>query len=196
MITKKDIDAKKLEFFNNTDDLQMLMKNYSSWLIHNQSEMDEEASLYVDEFYKRFFSIAANNVKKMKDSPEKRKAQRIVGRGLESHQSIDQFLKAMNNEPEFKDSMYESWVSTFTDGIQIFYDFLFDIRKESQNGKELILCSLFHSCIDELISYIHLSKYLYFTQANAHLRTVYESIELSELFDEFPELINTWFYGD
>ncbi len=51
---------------------------------------------------------------------------------------------------------------------------------------------LLNGCIDELIVAGHLAKHRFYSQAAAHFRIVYESLNLVDVFHLKPELIYVW----
>lgn len=133
---------------------------------------------------------------KQPESPARRKAIRNANKGLGNHWDIKRFIDRFNHPPEDNDELYHEWLEAITKTLQTICDYIHDVSQSKIGGANLAITSLIFSCIDELLVYVELCKYRYYTQANAHLRTVYESTELIALFHKFPELLDHWFSDD
>lgn len=193
MITIKDIAKKKSEFEANEKDVNKNFHNFLVWLGDNQHALDAESLEYMDRVINNFLKLAEKNLSERPDTPENRKLYRTAQKGLGEHWKIDQFFKVFDQPQQDQDDLYIDWFNSMSKSMQTICDYLFDVRQKKITGHEVVCFSLLTACVDELIAYVQLSKYRYSTQANAHLRTVYESIELVELFMKHPELISDWF---
>jgi hypothetical protein len=77
--------------------------------------------------------------------------------------------------------------------LQNVVDLLSDVSEHSQNGiASFAKVSLFYFCIDELLAAFHLAQHSYINQAYSHIRTVSESLDKIELFDQQPEWAELW----
>lgn len=193
MITLKEVLSNKEELIKSLKDPQKVIQAHLEWIRDNVIDFDAEATRYFDEFTYRIADLKLKQLSKMPDSPTNRDLIRKAHNAQGKFPNIKQYLGAFSAPPKEIELIDNDWEKYIIESVEIANSYIFDIRQGKCNKHELIFLSTFVSCIDELIAYIHLAKYRYYTQANAHLRTVYESLELIDLFKKDPSTIDLWF---
>src|SRR5581483_4472900 len=85
--------------------------------------------------------------------------------------------------------------SYFSKYLQQGTDFLRDTKSSSHAGGRFVVLVLLHGCINEFLSGSHLVRHRYFVSACTHFRNIYETLDLIELFNLDPKMLEIWTSG-
>lgn len=172
-------------------------RSFLSWLGEHEKDLDSAASEYFDKVLENAYQLARENVAKMPDSIDARQAKRTIARGLNGHISTNGILSALEHRHSHHSKIIDDWSEALSFSHQSIADFLYDLTQNKESFQySIVLVTLLYGCIDELTVAHYLGRHFYFVQANAHLRTVLETMEKIELFVEQPEWIEVWANGD
>ncbi len=183
---------KKLEEIQG-EGLSQALSSFLQWMFQNYSVMDKTAQTYVDQVVDNFYHAAEKNIAAMPDSAEKRKARRSHAIGEGKHVKSEALLTQLNGPLTDHVSIELEWKKIATDGLQVIIDLLFEVQFEGNIQKaELCSLSLYYNAVDEILAAIHLSSHRYIIQANAHFRTLLETLDRIELFFKDEKWIDVW----
>ncbi|TLS53379.1 hypothetical protein FE782_03665 [Paenibacillus antri] len=199
MITKRQAIDMVGSYFHDVQSVEaadQAMKDSYRWLKDNYDQMDDDAKKYVDDMTENLLNGVLEKLKVSPDSPNIRKTYRDILTSKGEHVSAPHLLRSLENPFDEKNEFISLSQQMISDTIQYAADFLLDIgERRSASENKYVVLSLFYHCIDELLAALHLAKHHYYLQANAHLRTVLETLDKVELFTKFPEKINIWKSG-
>lgn len=181
---------------NGEDNINQYLTESLAWLKDNYNEMDSEAQTYVDKVFDGILDIAGENIGKLPESYEKRKASKLYKIATGKHHSIEQLLQQLESNSSQKEDIAIEMEGYAISGIQDIMDFLLEIRENTKDMSLIPCVSLLHSCIDEFLVSIYLARHNYFIQANAHLRTIYETKDRVKLFCREPKFLEIWSGND
>ena len=137
--------------------------------------------------------IARENVGKMEDSIKKREAIRSIRKMENSGYNFDKLYSTLI-EVKPKDQVLQNAEGIILGGMGLLIDLTSDITFDESNSKyvDFLKVALYQYIIEELT----LSKYLidhnYFSQTYTHLRSVYETVDLIDLFIKQPSYLDLW----
>ncbi len=126
------------------------------------------------------------------DAPESRQLRRLYARLEGDHWDAVGLIGGLEAPPSRKHPIIDAAKPLFTRHLQTYLDLLWDAAQYSDEGARLIQMLLFALSADELLSAFHLAQRGYASQALSHVRTVFEALDLIELFKRSPELVNDW----
>lgn len=196
-ISLSDILAKRDELLRSTMPAMEAFREFLSWLGAREKQLDSSATAYFDKILENAFKVARENAEKMQDSPESRRARRIIAKGEGGHVSVESMLKAFEKPHGYHSKIIDDWSAVLSKTHQAIADFVYDLNQEKEPPQySIVLITLLYSCVDELTVAHFLGRHFYFGQANAHLRIVLESLEKIELFVEKPDWVQVWASGD
>ncbi|GAW90965.1 hypothetical protein SCD_n00958 [Calderihabitans maritimus] len=173
--------------------LDKTLQHLLYWLSKHYDEMDHEAQKYADKVFESLIDLAEINVENLPDSPQRRRSRRLYSLARGEHFNVRELLRALEVSPSGE---HEAWKEAY-EFIQIYLqrvlDLLFDLtRAERHEPVDVSILGLLFGCIDEILAATHLARHNYYTQANAHIRTVLEVLDKVELFHNCPEWIEVW----
>ncbi len=136
-------------------------------------------------------------IDRMPDSVDRRimqrKLRKIDGKLYESKTLIEKLEK--RNEQDLP--LIRDFREIFIKELQSVLDFLSDVYAKPGHGiADLSIFSLFVLCIDELLAAFHLGQHYFISQACSHLRTISETLDKIELFNQHPEWLDLWVSKD
>lgn len=184
------------KLFNSGLPVQEAFREFLSWLSKNEKSLSDEGIAYFDLILENFNKVATEYVSNMPDSPDKRKASRLLEKKNGERINVSKMLKAFQEQHGYHTKIIDDWSEVLLATHQSIADFLFDIAKQKASRISVIVLTLLYGCMDELIVAHHLGRHFYFIQANAHLRTVLETIDRVELFIKEPSWIEVWAGSD
>ncbi len=197
LITIDDIRAKQNELAQKHLDPGTMIREFLSWIGTVADRLDPVAEKMTDEMFDKMFREAEENALKMTDSPAKRKAVRLARRGLQGYPTSRNLIAALESTPKSSEPITADWTNLVLRFHQVILEFLFDVlHVRAQGDYAIVAIVLFNNCVDEMTTALHLAKRHFYTQANAHLRTILETLDRIELFSENPESVNIWATGD
>lgn len=163
---------------------------------HHES-MTPDALAYVNKFWDGLIGVFEHGVEKLPDSAQRRDAARQIGLAAGKHFKAEYLLSTLTAPPANKFSIVEAAPPVFCKILQHALDVLFDATRQSSHGVAwFAVLSLHYWCVDELLAAFHLATRKYATQAYAHIRTAYETLDKIRLFKEQPEWAEVWAGAD
>ena len=197
MITLQKVLEKRDELIGNGLPSAEAFRFFLAWLGENEKALDPDALAYFDEVLENAYRLAKEQTEKLPDSPDTRKTKRAVARYKGTHVSVRGMLQVFEKKHPYHSKIVDDWSELLNETHQAIADFLFDLTSDKSGFKcSVVVVTLLYGCIDELVSSHFLGRHFYFIQANAHLRTVLETLDRVELFLSKPEWIGVWANGD
>lgn len=126
------------------------------------------------------------------DVPEARQLKRLYARLEGDHWDAAGLMGGLEAPPSRKHPIIDAAKPLFTKHLQAYLDLLWDAAQHTHQGARMIQMLLFAFSADELLSAFHLAQRGYASQALSHVRTVFEALDLIELFKRSPELVDDW----
>jgi len=159
----------------------------------NESEMDDGAKAYYDNFLDGVSTMYEQALSRVADGPNKRKMLRLVALTRQRHHRAEIFLKGLGKPLPVPFPVAELGKPIFLDTLQSVLDLLFDATREDQHGSaQFATLSMLYWTIDELTVAFYLAERKYTTQAYSHFSTVYDLLDKAELFFQQPQLAEVW----
>lgn len=189
LITKL-IDPNFNDLFND------LFKDYIQWLQQRYDDMDPETQEYVNAVFDKLTEQIKVDIEEMPEGIEKRRSLRNFQKITGNHQNIEVLFRALEAYPNNNDARALNAEKYALEYMQDILDMLYDISQNIQKNREnLLILGMFYGLIDEFLTSLHLARHHFYTQANAHLRTILETIDKLKLFQEQPEMLSLWING-
>jgi hypothetical protein len=170
--------------------LGYLAKNY----LNLTREMQEIADKIFDGCIKDVGSV----IKEAPDTTETRHAKRLLRTLKHELPSASGLIIAIESKAEIKEPILIETRDLFEKYFQLYLDVLYDVSvEESHRGQaSFAKLSMLFSCVDELVVCFHLAQHGYINQAYTHIRTVFESLNMVELFVRDESYAELWCSDD
>ncbi|NQT06645.1 MAG: hypothetical protein HQ575_03795 [Candidatus Omnitrophica bacterium] len=171
--------------------------HFNIYALTNYDKMTPEAQKKADELQEMMIKYVDEAVSKLPESPLKRKTKRLSkgakGKRLHADTHIN-FLESPVSSPP---KLYVKVRKLFIEHLQTIMDFYQDILDGGtlSGVATFSKLSLLAACMDELLVAFHLSQRAMGGQAFSHLRTIYEAVDLIDLFNREPEAADLWTSG-
>jgi hypothetical protein len=161
------------------------------------SQFDADARREADRILDRLLRAGAENGKrellKLGDGGRKRSLVRMIARSEGEHLAALDIVKVLEGETKQTAPVIVHAGGAFTEALQVCLDLLFDARQGPARGKlKVVLQSLLHGLVDELLVAFHLAQRAFVTQAYAHVRSVEEVLDAAEVFIGDAALLDRW----
>lgn len=165
-----------------------------SFLRDNYSNMTPEMEALADKIIDASIESADQAMKTAPDTKETRAAKlllRTLKQGLPSAQSL---IMSMERRLEIADPIVTEPRVVFEKYFQAFLDAVYDVSIErTQSGTtSFAILGILFSCVDELVAGFHLAQHAYVNQAHTHIRSVFESLNMVQLFLNDPSYADLW----
>jgi hypothetical protein len=171
--------------------------DFYKYSIENYGSLDDEAKRYVDRLTEDLKGEIRTGIEALPEGPQKRQALRQLGIAERRHFRAEDLLELLQSPPRRQEPVLANARATFVQIVQYILDVLFDVTRHTHRGpanfSKIGLC---YWAVDELIVSMHLAQRAFTTQAYAHIRTVFEILDLMELFHVQPEWADLWASGD
>jgi hypothetical protein len=133
----------------------------------------------------------------MPEGPRRRTVTRLVASQDGFHHLSHDAIAVLSAKSQHHVGVVAECAEAFHLALQTALDFLFDVRQAKVAGaRNLVLAGLLHGAVDELLVAFHLSERAFVPQANAHARTVEETLEVVDLLAADDDLLEAWMDGD
>lgn len=172
-----------------SDFLQFSFENYDS--------LDAEAKAYVDRVFETLREAARATVERITDETQKRQMLRQLAVAEGAHFPAEGLSGLLESPPQMQHPVLPAARAAFTQLLQYILDVLFDVMRHSHRGAaNFSMVGLSYWAVDELLVAMHLAQRAFTNQAYAHIRTIFEILDLIELFDKEPQWAALWVSGD
>jgi hypothetical protein len=172
------------------------LRDFLDVVAAHESDATTEASRYVDLVWRSAFDSWNEAIALYPDSVDKRRVMRMLAAAEGKHPSADrQLQKLCQIGAEAAQSAEAGLVVGL---MQHTLDMLHDLTTGGvlNGAAQVSIATLLYWAVDELAAAFHLARCNYSTQANAHIRTVFEILDKAELFFKRPEFAEVWASGD
>ena len=178
-------------------DVQAKLGEFMQYSVEHYDMLDEEAKSYIDRVFQGLQKEAVARADSLPDGPEKRRILRQLSLAGGGHYQAENLIAILESTPQTTHPIIPAARQAFAQLLQRALDVLFDVTRHSHEGMvpfaQIGLCTW---AIDELLAAIRLAQCAFTNQSYAHIRTVFEIMDLIELFRQQPELATLWVSGD
>lgn len=138
--------------------------------------------------------ILEDKVAKMDDSIERRELNRSIRKLNGEHHNFLEIYNSIAIDRENKDSIIIKSKDFIHHDMQIILDLMSDVVScgKTVTYNESLKLSLYYYIIEELTVVIYLLEHHFVNQSYTHLRSVFETLDLIELFEKDESLIELW----
>ncbi len=170
---------------------------FNSYVLTNYDKLTTEAQKKVDELQEIMVKHMDDFASKLPESLDKRKLMRL-SRGAKGRRLFAKsYVKNLEDPIKSPPKLHLKVGDLFIEHLQIIMDFYQDILENGTMKGVDTFCklSLLAVSIDELLVAFHLSQRNFGGQALSHIRTIYEALDLVDLFNREPKWTELWTSG-
>ena len=181
----------------NPEELTKISLQSFHYLAKNYFNLDSEMQVFADKLFdvctERFDTV----LKESPDTAEVRQAKRIIRAIKKEHPSASGLITSLESKQEIKEPVVIETRKLFEEYFQYFLDCLYDVTEDSHQGQaSYAKLSMLFSIVDEMLAAFHMAQHGYVNQSYTHIRTVFEGINLIELFIRDESYAELWFSSD
>lgn len=168
--------------------------HFNTYVLSNYDKLTPQAQKKADELQEKMVRQLDDVVSKLPESLDKRRLKRL-SRGAKGHRLFSQLhIKTLENPVESSSKLHVKSRELFVEHLQVIMDFYQDILESGtmRGVATFSRISLLAVSIDELLVAFHLSQRNFGGQAFSHIRTIYEAVDLIDLFNREPQWAELW----
>lgn len=177
---------------NGEDPMKVTLDKFET-VAMDYANFDPEIQKMYDAHFAVIKELLIHNIEKMEDGILKRKAKRNIRKLNNESYYFEQLISTLTVTKE-KDQVLKDADVLIKNQMQVIIDLVSDVAFEEEQSKyfDFLKITLYYYIIEELIVAKHLADQNYTSQAYTHIRSVYETIDLIDLFIKFPEYMELW----
>lgn len=178
------------------EDLSKIGLQLFQFLLKNYSNLDAEMKVLTDKIMDECKKAPFEDIlKKAPDNVETRKARRLFRVIKHELPSASGLVLALESKSIILEPVILETKRLFEEHFQHFLDYLYEVSYEDSHSghPSFAKLSMLFSIVDELLAAFHMAQHAYINQAYSHIRTVFESINLIELFIQDETYAELWF---
>ncbi len=170
------------------------MQEYFHQLAVHESELTPEAREYSNLVWDTMFRSWNESLSRFPDSVDKRRTARLLATATGEHPLSTHHFERLCS-PKLQPGAEDALVIDF---MQHTLDMLHDLTTGGtlSGVARISIATLLYLAVDEVAAGLHLARCTYSTQANAHVRAVFEILDKAELFHREPKWADVWASGD
>lgn len=170
---------------------------FYQYALENYEELDADAKARVDKASDALREQLKQAIEAMPEGPDRRRLVRQFAIAEGKHFRADGLIAILESAPQDNVAVLPASRETTLRLIQHILDVLFDVTRHSHKGSaSFAKIGLCYWSVDELLVSLHLAQRAFTNQAYAHIRTVFEILDLIELFDTQPQWTELWVSED
>jgi hypothetical protein len=169
------------------------VESYLKFIFENYEEMEPEMKEAANQVKDVYVNLVDATLQEAPDTDETRQLKRQL-KVIKNNLPTVKLLMTTLESPSELDKKYAIETrASFEKYCQTYMDLLFDVIEFTHGGSDSFAkISLLFSCIDELVCSFHLAQRGFANQSYTHTRTVFEMLNLIELFTKEPSFADLW----
>lgn len=170
---------------------------FAKYIGEHITDLTPEAEEIVEKFWAVLKPEVDAAVQRLPDTPEGRQIKRLFARTEGKHWDAEGLVRGLEASVDPKHPVVGAARPLFLRHFQVYLDLLWDVAQHTHEGPaDVVRMVMFALAADELLVAFHTGQRGYASQAYAHVRTVFEAMNLVELFTRRPEEADVWVSAD
>lgn len=170
---------------------------FAQYISEHVSELTPEAQALVDKMWEALQPELEEVVQHLPDTIEGRQLKRLYARIVGKHWDAAGLIGGLETPAAPTHSVIAAARPLFEAHLQAYLDLLWDVAQHSHQGPAAVIrMAMLALCADEALVAFHLAQRGYASQALSHVRTVFEALNLVELFSRDPTQADLWASAD
>ncbi len=173
------------------------LSEFFQYVLESYDQLDDEAKAYVDRAFEVIRDQVRAGIQQLPDGLRKRQLVRQFAIAEGDHFRAQGLLQMLESQSQVAVEIVPAARNSVVMILQWILDIMFDATRHIHRGPaSFAKIGLFYWAIDELLVATHLAQRAFTNQSYAHIRTVFEILDLIELFNVQPRWAELWVGGN